>query len=275
MCWQGKYSLTLSFPLAVGTRAARLLRHCSRGKPDSGSDKPIEYRHYIHICKMKRALIFLFVSAVACKQNIEEKIVLIPNGKHHIIERKYNGDILQQEVSYVKDSPILLIRDGKSVYYRNGEVWKVEYRDGGRQTGEFIELTNGRPIKYICFDSFGDTVFTREYDNRKIKYESGNIYPHGLLETDHFKNNKTVAYVSFIVQPPFVKIYVENYMIDLHNRDTIRPFDSDVEYNWAHYYTFKIPHKHKYEYVQYTYLIDSLRRLSALRVRDTVTFNPN
>jgi len=188
-----------------------------------------------------------------------------------IVRKEFLKDTLQSIVTYRKDT---LIKEGKATYYEHGKSIEEMYYSDNKLAGSHLIYDETGLKLYICHDSYGDTVFLRKYKGKEIVFETGKILPHGVLSDSHFETDGTITYASFIVKPPFTKIWINSFLINLNNNDTIKPIGTEVNYDWGHYYTFKVISNNQYKYYQCTYFIDSLKNPSKLiRIIDTVFYN--
>lgn len=117
-----------------------------------------------------------------------------------------------------------------------GDTLKKSYYTDGRLIGGLFEYyQNGRPKRYICFDSFNqDTMFHREYGlNNEITYEEGEmLYGKGYTSYDQSKLNTegVVNIYSVLVSPPISSNTVKVYAIkDGFEKDTLRPISTYFE----------------------------------------------
>lgn len=165
-----------------------------------------------------------------------------------------------------------MTKEGSAIYYYpSGKIKKTVFYSENNLSGSHIQFDlKGNIDLFICHDGVGDTVFLRSYDmNGKLKKEKGDILPLVKDVYDRLSEYREMTYVSFIVNAPHTSITVSNYCTYNNNLDTIYPFHEDIEYDWVHYYYFKIPKHGLYKYNQTTMLIDSTNRIG-LRQRDTV-----
>jgi len=214
---------------------------------------------------------FAFIFLYSCSLVTSKPRVEYIKSAEGIVKKVYDSEGKLEELTTYKSDT--LTKEGVSSFYKNGIVYKTENWEKNRLAGSYIEYIKGLPAIFKCYDSFGDTLFSRTYNGRRIIYESGNIHNHGTLDTDNMHLDSTVKFVSFIVKPPYTKIWVKKYIINLSDSSIIRPIDSEIDYDWVHYYTFKIDKPGAYKYKQLTYRIDSLRdSINITRTTDTVLF---
>ncbi|HTN46340.1 MAG TPA: hypothetical protein VL098_08345 [Flavipsychrobacter sp.] len=188
------------------------------------------------IIKVCNCLILVFVLfIIGCNTHEEFKYFVDQNGD--IAVEKYQEGKIVERISYLSDTTT---KEGAATYYQNNSILKTEHWNNGKLSGSYLEYIKNKPSLFICFDSYGDTVFLRTFAGDKISHEEGNILPHGTLEIDHLYADSTVRYVSFIVKPPHVGIDVKNYLINLDNNDTIVPLKATEMYDWVNYSTFKV-----------------------------------
>jgi len=188
-----------------------------------------------------------------------------------LVKKEYYHDSLISLISYQKDT---VTKQDSSIYYYHGKPIKSMYYDDNKLAGSYIEYDSlGKLRKYICYDSYGTSIFQRAYDgNKNIINEKGSLIGDGVLNKDHLADDKIVSYVSFIVKPPYSSIIVNNYFLNVNTKDTIRSFDNTEQFDWEHVYFFKIPQQGKYIYYQFTTVIDSIKRKKYI-IKDSVINN--
>lgn len=124
------------------------------------------------------------------------------------------------------------VKFGKELIYKENQLVEQIFWDNDRRVGSSTFFINGLPNYYICFDSFGDTIFSRSFNGQKILQEKGEILSHGFLDLKDKKCNDIFDYNRFVPQPPYCSINYESFIIDLNNNDTIYPFRKETKYNW-------------------------------------------
>jgi len=213
-------------------------------------------------------IFILLLFNLACNKREDYKYYIEQNG--NIIVEKYKKGKIVERISYQSDTAT---KEGKATYYNNDSVIRTEHWNSGKLAGSFTMYSHGFPAGFICFDSYGDTIFSRNFSGNSILNEDGKILPHGVFETDNLYTDSTVRYVSFIVNPPYVGITVKSYIINLNNNDTIKPNRLTEMYDWVHYSTFKITESGNYKFKQTVFLTDSLKDMLTLRIVDTAFFS--
>lgn len=188
-----------------------------------------------------------------------------------LVKKVYNHDSLISLITYQKDA---VTKQDSSIYYYHGKPIKVMYYNDNKLAGSYTEYDSlGKARKYICYDSYGTPMFQRTYDGRKhIISEKGSLIGNGVLNKDHLVDDKLVHYSSFIVKPPYSSIIVNNYLLNVNTKDTLKSFDCTEQFDWEHVYFFKIPQPGKYIYYQFTTIDDSIKR-KEYRIKDSVITN--
>jgi len=129
------------------------------------------------------------------------------------------------------------ILDGVSYNFSiKGDTLVKSYYSDGKLIGGYYEYyPNGRPKRYICFDSFNqDTMFYREYglDNKITKEKGELLYGKGYTSYDEsrLKDDGLLDFYSVLVAPPISSSAVKVYAIKVgFEKDTIRPVSNSFE----------------------------------------------
>lgn len=220
---------------------------------------------------LKNLIIVLLLFFCSCKGRFGTVITYKWTPDSLLVKKEYHHDSLISLISYQKDT---VTKQDSSIYYYHGKLIKIMYYDDNKLAGSYIEYDSvGKLRKYICYDSYGTSIFQRVYDGkRNIIDEKGSLIEHGVLNKDHLVDDKIISYVSFIVKPPYSSIIVNNYFLNINTKDTIRSFDCTEQFDWEHVYFFKILQPGKYIYYQFTTVIDSIKRKKYI-VKDSIINN--
>ena len=143
-------------------------------------------------------------------------------------------------ISYLNDS---IRREGKAEFYEHGKLTKGMYFSRGNLVGNYIEYyNNGKPSLYICFDSYGDTIFIRKYKmDKKVLYEHGEIDVKNIINQDSLEKFHSIIQYSLIVRPPHSSIAIDNYFVSNNKIDTLRPISRKIIYGWMYYFQNSLP----------------------------------
>ena len=131
-------------------------------------------------------VIFLFI--ISCQRQQSLRFEYIKNTNGTLIEKRYYGQLLISEITYLKDS---VVREGQAKFYKNGKLSKsLNYTDGNLVGSHLEYYDNGQVSLYVCHDWYGDTIFLRRYDTSgKISFESGEIAAQGITILNELEKN--------------------------------------------------------------------------------------
>jgi hypothetical protein len=192
------------------------------------------------------------------------------NRDNTITASQYINGRLASVINYLSDTQTY---NGSAYYYLNDQLLRQEYWENGKRVGSYTEYKDGIPYRYICYDSYGDTIFLRKFDGRQIIEEKGKILPHGMLVLDQLTQDSLAIYSGFFVKPPYVAFDIECFAVNELDRDTMLPYKTEIAYDWAHYYYFRFERPGNYLLKRVVKIVDSLRDMNRMIIAtDTTQF---